>query len=359
MNENTGDSLPPLSEVSIARIERDVFAAVEDEPRTTAPPQKAQRRPRRWLTGLGIAAALAVGIVISPALLNLGTSGTSESAAPGSAGSDAATSDRSADGGGDALLIEGSDSMQSADGSAAGAVAPDAGRDIITTSEIGLVVADVSDGAQAVADLAAESEGYVESSSIGAYQQTDTGMTVPIDQGTAWINIRIPAENLTDVVDALGEEGEIVHSSVSRQDVTSVTVDLEARIEAAQTSVDRLTELMSQSGSVGDLIAAETALTERQAQLESYQQELKSLEDQVAMSTVSVQLSERTTVADADPAGFADGLLAGWNGLVVSLNALVVAIGFLLPWLAIASLALLVIWLIRRRNHRRQDRTES
>lgn len=109
---------------------------------------------------------------------------------------------------------------------------------------------------------------------------------------------------------------------------------------------------MSRSGSVADLIAAESALSERQSQLESYQQQLKSLDEQVALSTVHVELSKRTAATQADPAGFGDGLLAGWNGLVVTLNALVVAVGFLLPWLVIAGVVLLVVLLIRRRVRR-------
>ncbi len=151
---------------------------------------------------------------------------------------------------------------------------------------------------------------------------------------------------------AVGDDGEVLQSSISRQDFTSTAVDLRARVEASRASVKRLTELMSKSGSVADLISAESALSERQAQLESYEQQLKGIDEQVAMSTVSIQLTERTSATKADPAGFADGLLAGWNGLIVSLNALVVAFGFLLPWLAIGGVVLLVIWLIRRRRRR-------
>jgi hypothetical protein len=150
------------------------------------------------------------------------------------------------------------------------------------------------------------------------------------------------------VIDALDDSGDVLSSSISKQDVTSTAVDLRARVDATRASVQRLTELMSQSGSVSELIEAEVALTDRQAQLESYEQQLDMLEDQVAMSTLQVQLTRPAPQASADPAGFGDGLRAGWNGLIVSLNALVVALGFVLPWLAIAAAVLLVVWIIRR-----------
>ncbi len=61
----------------------------------------------------------------------------------------------------------------------------------------------------------------------------------------------------------------------------------------------------------------------------------------------------------ADPAGFGDGLAAGWNGLVATLNGIVIAIGFLLPWLAVAAVAALIVWgvvrLVRGRRRGRAD----
>ena len=56
-----------------------------------------------------------------------------------------------------------------------------------------------------------------------------------------------------------------------------------------------------------------------------------------------------------DYATTGDGLMAGWNGLIVSLNALVVAVGFVLPWAAIAGAVVLVVWLVRRARARRRD----
>ncbi|WP_135805156.1 DUF4349 domain-containing protein, partial [Salmonella enterica] len=69
---------------------------------------------------------------------------------------------------------------------------------------------------------------------------------------------------------------------------------------------------------------------------------------------LTVDLSRADAPAAADPAGFGDGLRAGWNGLVVSLNALVVAFGFLLPWLAVAAVVVLIVWLVRRGRRRRK-----
>ncbi len=218
-----------------------------------------------------------------------------------------------------------------------------------------------------IADAATSRDGYVESMSIGRSGEIvpvdpmtgmvyDSTMPYPYTPDGAWITVRVPAEGLQSLVDQLSGLGEVTASTINRQDVTEVTLDLEARVEAAQASVDRLTQLMTQAGSLADLIAAESALAERQATLESYQQQLKYYDEQVAMSTLTVTLTEPVETVVADPAGFGDGLAAGWNGLVATLNGIVVAIGFLLPWIVVLALAGLIVWgivrLVRRRNRR-------
>lgn len=349
MTENTGIALPPLSDDSIARIENAVFDEIGDDS-TSAPARDDRTRHmrRRWVTGLGIAAAFVVGVLVTPPLM------TAVSGGQGAADSAVGGADTALDSA--PVPAIGQPETMTDTGKALGAAGDvaDAGRDIITTAQMTLRVGDVAKAADAIAALATEQGGYVESTDIGLAPGASVDSTTmpPVERGEGWISIRIPSSKLTDAMKAAEGEGQVLGSSISRQDVTSTAVDLRARVDASRASVQRLTELMSKSGSVADLIAAESALSERQAQLESYEQQLKSIDDQVAMSSIRVQLTERTTATSADPAGFGDGLLAGWNGLIVSLNALVVAFGFLLPWLVPVGVILLVIWLIRRRRRR-------
>ncbi|WP_164861666.1 DUF4349 domain-containing protein, partial [Microbacterium sp. CPCC 204701] len=245
-----------------------------------------------------------------------------------------------------------------------------ADRDIITTASATVSVDDVEAAARAIGNSAVAHGGYVESMSVGTDGRvhpvdpmsgavTDSTMPYPSPPDGAWVTVRVPADRLPAVVDELADTGEVTATSIDRHDVTEQTVDLEARIEAAQASVDRLTDLMAQAQSVADLIAAESALSERQAMLESYQQQLEMLESQVTMSTLTVTIVPEVETVEADPAGFADGLVAGWNGLVATLNGIVVALGFLVPWLIVVGIAALIAWgivrLVRSRRARRTD----
>ncbi|GAA3924998.1 DUF4349 domain-containing protein [Microbacterium soli] len=358
MSENSTPELPPLSEEAIGRMERAIFDEITDEaPRRPTAALGRMRPRRRWLTGLGIAAAFVVGALVAPPLLSMFSAPSSLSdAAP--VGASAESIEMHSTG----LAPAGAapETADGAGGTAASALTAGdvAGRDIITTAQIDLRVADVRRAADALTALARENDGYVEAADIGSSGDAPVDSTradsqrAPSSPNRGTITLRVPAADLTSVVDSVGAEGDVLQSSISRQDVTSTAIDLRARVDASEASVQRLTELMSKSGSVGDLISAESALSERQAQLESYRQQLKSLDEQVSMSTVHVQLTRRTSAAQADATGFVDGLLNGWNGLVVTLNAVVVALGFLLPWLAIAAVVIVIVRLIRRRARR-------
>ena len=366
----TPASLPELSSERIDEIEDALFADIARErARQSA---RRTRRGRLWIAGGAAAAVIAVAAIIAPSVGSLvspsGGVGDESAVAPvAPADSGANTTDSS--GGADTRESAPLTVAPGAAGdTAAGAAAAD--RDIITTASATVTAEEVDAAARAIANSAVAHGGYVESLSVGSdgtvypVSPTDGGivydtMPYPYPTDGAWITVRVPADQLQSVVDELDDVGEVTATNLSRQDVTEQTVDLEARIDAAQASVDRLTELMTQAQSVADLIAAESALAERQATLESYQQQLEMLDDQVAMSTLSVTVVPEVEPVTADPAGFGDGLAAGWNGLVATLNGIVVALGFLLPWLAVAAVIAVVVWaivrLVRGRRRRRTD----
>ncbi|WP_119696554.1 DUF4349 domain-containing protein [Microbacterium halotolerans] len=350
--------LPELSEDAVDRIEAGVFS---DIARGREDDRRRARRRRGWIGGsVGVAAALVVGAVVAPAVMSgIGlTNGAADSASteagePGGGEShevapeEPIASDDAIESSGSAVVEENSD----------GSGATEEDRLVIRNGSAVLVVDDVLDASDALTALAAEHDGYVEeigSSSDEYRYDAETGEEVAATGvRTGWVSLRIPADQLDEVRQALSDVGEVTSTQISESDVTGQAIDLEARIDTAKSSVERLTELMEQAGSVSDLLDAETVLTERQAQLESYQRELEHLEDRVAMSSLHVELTRDREVAETDPAGFGDGLVSGWNGLIGFFNGLVIAIGFMLPWLGVIAVAGLVVWIIIRIVRRR------
>lgn len=359
------DTLPELTDESIDRLESGVFARIAED-RTRDASRARVRRGRIWLSA-GAAAAV---VVVAAAVLAPTVGGL---VAPTGAGGSA---DQSA-----VAPAEGSGivspEMGRIEGDAAGGVATeealspaDAGREIIASASASVRVDDVADAAAEITELAARYDGYVESMNVGTdgggvTPMVDTSMPYPQPPtaGYGWISVRIPSDDLTAAIEDLDDVGEVTAVSINRTDVTDQAIDLRARVEATQASVDRLTQLMSQSASIEDLIAAEVALSDRQAMLESYEQQLAQLDSQVAMSTLQVNLSSETTPVKADPAGFGDGFAAGWNALVATLNGIVIALGFLIPWLVVLAVSGAIVWalvrLVRRRRAARRAPREA
>ncbi|CDK00017.1 conserved hypothetical protein [Microbacterium sp. C448] len=344
------DALPEVTDETITRIETGVFAEIGADRR-----RRSARRGRVW-AGVGAAAAVVVvAAIVGPSLAGGfgGFSGASNEAGQPAIGQvqdgDMAVIPESVDGArADGSVIEGG-AIAGSDATAESDASGD--RELIASGSLSLRVDDIDASAAAVADAAEARGGYVESLNVGTnglVMDIDGMTTMPAAPNGAWVQVRVPADQLTSMIDELGSLGEVTASNISRQDVTEQAVDLRARITSAETSVARLTELMSQSGSVADLIAAESALAERQATLESLQQQLEMLEGQVAMSSLSVDLTLAQETVEADPAGFGDGLVAGWNGLIATLNGIVIGLGFLLPWIVVIAVAGVIAWAIRR-----------
>ncbi|MDQ1083965.1 MULTISPECIES: DUF4349 domain-containing protein [Microbacterium] len=353
----TGPTLPPLPAERMDAIESAVFGRIADER------HRVRRRRRAIWTGVGAAASLVVvAAVVGPALTSTQSAGGSS--AVGVSGAESAPGfQEQFDPGSIVVVPEQVQPVpgQDAAGSSAvpeGSATRDAGaRDIVATGSSTVQVDDVAGAMDAISAAAAAVGGYIESSQLGdgVVGIPFEGSSTTPDPSSGWITVRVPAESLTQVMDGLREVGEVTATSVNRSDVTQQTVDLRARVAAGEASVARLTELMAQAASVSDLITAESALAERQAQLDSDRQVLQSLESQVAMSSLSVQVDARTVSVTADPAGFGDGLAAGWNGLIATLNGVVIGLGFLLPWMVVAGLVGAIVWGVRRAMRRRRD----
>jgi Domain of unknown function (DUF4349) len=174
------------------------------------------------------------------------------------------------------------------------------------------------------------------------------------DKGSATLTLRIPAAVLSPTLDKLKKLGNVEEVSISATDVTGDVQDLDARIKAAQASVDRLTALLATAADADVLVKIESSLAQREADLESMQSQQRVLGDQTSMSTLTLNL---ISVADAPvkkPVTFFDGLLAGWNSFVAFILGALVVIGALLPWLAFLGVIGAIIWLIVRVSTRKK-----
>ena len=222
-----------------------------------------------------------------------------------------------------------------------------ADRQVITTGWVTITVDDPMDAAADAVRITEQAGGRIDGRSEYA-PKDDT------DRGSATLTLRIPSEQLTAALDKLRELGTVEEVSLNASDVTMATQDLDARITALSASVDRLLALLATATDTDTLIQLETAISDRQAQLESLESERRYYADQVSLSTVTLNLVTEYAGPVAKPVTFVDGLVAGWNAFVAFFSGLLVAIGVLLPFLVLAGLITFVIIVLVRWNRKRK-----
>jgi len=217
-------------------------------------------------------------------------------------------------------------------------------REIIRNADISVRVVDVRASVARAAEVATNSGGRVASERIDSEG----------DDANASLTLRVPAEKLDAALASIGSLGTVTSLNVTADDVTATAVDLNARIAALQTSVNRLNELLATAKTTTDLLAIEKELSARQAELDSLTAQRKALSEQVALSTVNVTLWPNSLAAGPAPPGFASGLATGWNTLRTVLAAFVTVAGFAIPFLLalliIGVPVLLVVTSVRRRR---------
>ncbi|MFI8631803.1 DUF4349 domain-containing protein [Microbacterium sp. NPDC077663] len=344
--------LPELAQKRQDDIEAALFAEIRAE--VSHSREASQRRRRRAWGYTGAAAAvIVVAGFVGPALSGTGAGSTSSGPVgmydEGAGGAVAPESggDLGGDQGGE---LEGNGTTSAE------------GREVVATAATVLQATDPAAVVTEIGERAEESGGYVESMNVSGTTSPDAGAgsdaAVSSTSGT-WVTVRVPADDLTDFLSGLDTLGEITSSEITREDVTAQSTDLRARISALQTSVDRLEALISDAATTADLLTAEEALSRRQAELDSLRAQSAALSDEVALSSATITVVEPGEVVAADPQGFGDGFSTGWNTLVATLNGIVIGLGFLLPWLALAGVILAVVQVVRRARRRSRPRSES
>lgn len=240
-------------------------------------------------------------------------------------------------------------------GAAADAATTDAGladREIVTTGSATITAEEPVEAADAIAELAGAEGGHV----AERFETTAT----EYQTASASLTVRIPSTRLDAFMAQLDELGRIDDQQYSRQDVTAEGQDLDARITALRTSVDRLLALLERAEGTDDLITIESTLSQRQGELESLEGQRRVLDDQVALSTVQLVVRGEEDAPTVEPESFLTGLSAGWGALIATGAGLLVTLGVLLPWLLLLGvLALVAVPLVRRLRARRAARVDA
>jgi len=210
--------------------------------------------------------------------------------------------------------------------------ADDAGRKVIRTGQISIVVASYDDTRVKLDAILMAAGGYVDSTQVTHRQGAVSDATIVL---------RLPSKTFGSIVPKLRELGEIVSETTNAADITDQYVDIAARLASSKTLEKRLLELAAErNGTVDSVLAVERELARVRGEIESYEGRIRQWNDQVAMSTLTLAISTKTPeIAAAAPTSLGDRISHGFSSSLKSLRDLgawiaVNGIAFL-PWLVL------------------------
>lgn len=216
-------------------------------------------------------------------------------------------------------------------------------RMIIRTGEMSLVVADVMQARDEVAQLAVSLNGYVVSSRIWGEEQEIRGQ----------VSIRVPDEQFELTLTKLRELAIRVESeSTDSQDVTEEYIDLEARLKNAEATESQYLALLDRATEVEDILNIYNSLSRVRTEIEQIKGRMQYLERTTSMSYISVRLEPEATAAPLARAGWSmlEEFKSAIRGIVVFgqwLGTVAIWLVIFVPlWGAIIG----VIYYLRRRR---------
>ena len=149
--------------------------------------------------------------------------------------------------------------------------------------------------------------------------------------------LRIPAEHYGEALERLRGLGKVQSLRESGEDVTREFVDLHARVRQLQAVEAQLLELLQRADGVPAALAVQNQLAQVQLDLEQAQGRLRYLDDQVAYSTISLDLHE---TAVAPPPGDGFSIVDAWT---TAGSAFLAVVGWIFVGLAVAAPVLILL----------------
>jgi hypothetical protein len=124
--------------------------------------------------------------------------------------------------------------------------------------------------------------------SLGGYVASESR-----DSKTVSVSLRVPEPKLDVALDSLSMLGDVKARSVSSQDVTEETIDVQARIASLTAERDQLRALLSKATAMSDIFTIERELARVQGDIDSFQHRLEHLRSTAALAQLDAEFKKR------------------------------------------------------------------
>lgn len=219
---------------------------------------------------------------------------------------------------------------------------------IARTAELALVTTDFDQSRSRLEEILKRHNGY-----LGDLNVADASGAAR----TLTATLRVPSDQLDATLAEIKKLGQVESESQQGEEVSQQYIDLQARLQNARNSEQRLTQLLQRAGKLSDVLAVEEQIENVRENIERMEAERKNLAKRVDFSTLNMKISEDykervQVVPSSTGTRLRNAAVDGYKMMVAGLiNVLMFLVSWgpsLLLWGAVLFFP--ARWLWRRRN---------
>jgi hypothetical protein len=215
-------------------------------------------------------------------------------------------------------------------------------RKIIRNAEISIETDSPNDAQRKIAAIAEKHGGFV----VTSESRENPGNNQQLPATTVTVVARVPAAKFGEAVEEIHRlGGRILREKISGQDVTEEYIDLEARIRTKRALEMQFLEIMKQARKVSDALEVQNQLAEVRTEIERLEGRRRFLENQSALSTITIALQTPAPIVAATTSGFWYGVKTAFgDGLDTAAEIVLGIIRFVIVMIPVLIFILLPCW---------------
>lgn len=216
-------------------------------------------------------------------------------------------------------------------------------RKLIRTVSLNVETIDFDNLLSAIQQSVTTDGGYIEQSDVSG-----TSISTAMDRKRyAFLNVRIPSAKLDAFLSQMSQQSNVINRSENVQDVTLQYTDIESRKKSLTIEQERLWALLEKADTLEAVIALEERLSEIRYQLEGFESQLRTYDNQVDYSTVHISIQEvgvfTPTSPDSVGIRIQKGFIRNLENVSNALTDLLVWVISHLPALVLLAIVLITI----------------
>ena len=192
----------------------------------------------------------------------------------------------------------------------------------------------------------------------GSVENCDISGTKDASRTASLTTLRVPGEKLDELIEGMGELGEITREQTTAVDMTDTYTDNASRLESARAKKQQLDALYAKAENMEDIITLTNALFDVQEEIDALEGQNRQIDHDVNFATLVVSISEKSSAVNAKQPfltrlgkEFSEGL--EHFGEFVSDSVL--ALTYALPWLVLLAVVIAAVRAVVRKKRRKKS----